>query len=118
MLKQSAKWLKTFSLGITLKLFLTFWLVIISSVLISYLVTMQFRYAPTQEQANPQQLALLTKYQQKLAGKNQVRLRAIQKKFHKKHQLHLVIKNLANNNIYTPRARVWGKIKGYLKKHA
>jgi len=118
MLKQSSQWLKNFSLGISLKLFLTFWLVILSSVLISYLVTMQFRHTPTQEQATPQQLEILVKYQQKLAGKTQVRLRAIQHSFHQKHQQHLVIKNLSNNNVYTPRGRIWGKIKGYLKRHA
>lgn len=118
MFKQPSKWLKSFSLGISLKLFLAFWLVIISSVLISYLVTMQFRYTPTQEQANPQQLELLTKYQEKLTGKTNVRLRAIQHRFHQKHQQHLVIKNLSNSTVYTPRERIWSKIKGYLKRHA
>jgi len=118
MLKKTARWFKRLSLGISSKLFLVFWLVIISSVLISYLVTMQFRHNPTQEQANPQQLELLTKYQQKLAGKTQVRLRAIQHRFHQKHQQHLVIKDLNSNKVYAPRERVWSKIKGYLKRHA
>jgi len=117
MLAQAAKRLKHFSIGITLKLFLTFWLVIISSVLISYLVTMQFKHNPTQEQANPQQLELLTKYQQKLAGKTQIRLRAVQHRFHKKHQQHLIIKNLKSKQIYTPRERIWTKVKGYLKRN-
>jgi len=118
MLRQAAERLKNFSIGISLKLFLTFWLVIISSVLLSYLVTMQFRHNPTQEQANPQQLELLTKFQQKLSGKNQVRLRAVQHRFHQKHQQHLVIKNLDNNKVYTPRDRIWSKIRGYLNRHS
>ncbi len=79
---------------------------------------MQFRHNPTQEQANPQQLALLTKVQQKLTGKTQVRLRAIQHRFHQRHQQHLIIKNLSSNKVYAPRERVWSKIKGYLRRHA
>jgi len=67
MLKQVGKRLQSFSMGISLKLFLAFWLVIIASVVISYLVTMQFRHNPTQEQANPQQLTLLASYREKLA---------------------------------------------------
>ncbi len=116
MREQLKKRLKNFSLGISLKLFLAFWLVIISSVLISSLVTMQFRQQPTQEQANPQQLKLLTKYQQQLSGKRKVNLKAIQHKFHQRHQQFLIIKKLSTNQVYTPRKRIWAKVKNYLKK--
>jgi len=118
MLKQTAKWLKSFSLGISLKLFLAFWLVILSTGLISYLVTMQFRHNPTQEQANPQQLKLLTNYQQKLVGKKQVKLKAIQHRFQIKHQQYLIIKRLSDGRVYTPRKRIWSKVKSYLTRHA
>ncbi|WP_057831593.1 sensor histidine kinase [Colwellia sp. TT2012] len=117
MLKQLSQWYKNFSLGISLKLFLAFWLVILTSVLISYLVTIQFRHTPTQEQANPEQLKLLTNYQQKLAGKSHIRLREIQHKFHQKHQQYLIFKRLSTNDIYTPRQRIWSKVKNYLKRH-
>jgi len=116
MLKQG-KESKKFSLGISLKLFLAFWLVIITSVLISYLVTIQFRHSPTQEQANPQQLKLLNQFTLKLADKKRVKLKAIQSKFHHKYNQHLIIKKVSNNKIYSPRNRPWSKVKDYLKKH-
>ena len=116
MFKPVSKRLKDFSLGISLKLFLAFWLVIITSVLISYLVTMHFRHNPTQEQADPNQLKLLENYQQKLSGKRKVNLKALQHKFHQKHQQFLIIKKLSTNQIYTPRTRVWSKVKHYLKR--
>jgi len=106
-----------FSLGISLKLFLAFWLVIITSVLISYLVTMQFRHNPTQEQANPQQLKLLNQFTLRLADKKRVKLKAVQSKFHHKYNQHLIIKKVSNNKIYSPRNRPWSKVKDYLKKH-
>lgn len=118
MLKQAAKRLKDFSLGISLKLFLAFWLVIIASVLISYLVTMQFRHNPTQEHANPEQLKLLSKYQHKLAGKNKVKLKALQHKFHEENQQFLIIKKLRTSQVYAPRTRIWSKVKNYLKRRS
>jgi two-component system sensor histidine kinase CpxA len=108
---------KKFSLGISLKLFLAFWLVILTSVLISYLVTMQFRHSPNQEQANPEQLKLLDKYTQRLANKNHIELKAVQEKFRRKHHQHLIIKNLTTNHIYSPRKRGWFEVKSYLAKH-
>ncbi len=111
------KWLKKFSLGISLKLFLAFWLVILTSVLISYLITMQFRHTPSQEQVNPLQLELLSQYTQKLAGKKHVKLKAVQNKFHQKHHQYLLIKNLTTKQVHTPRKRIWVQIKHYLRKH-
>ncbi|MCJ8294585.1 MAG: ATP-binding protein [Colwellia sp.] len=111
------KWQKKFALGISLKLFLAFWVVILTSVLISYLVTMQFRHSPSQEQANPQQLKLLTLYQQRLAGKTQVKLKALQHRFHRKHDQYLIIKKIATNKVYAPRNRGWSQVKDYLKRH-
>lgn len=108
---------KKFSLGISLKLFLAFWLVILTSVLISYLVTMQFRHSPNQEQANPEQLKLLSKYTQRLANKNHIELKAVQEKFRRKHHQHLIIKNITTNHIYSPRKRGWFEVKSYLAKH-
>lgn len=111
------KWLKKFSLGISLKLFLAFWLVILTSVLISYLITMQFRHTPSQELVNPQQLELLSLYTQRLAGKKHVKLKAVQNKFHQKHHQYLLIKNLTTKQVHTPRKRIWIPIKHYLRKH-
>lgn len=117
MVKLPASQHKKFSLGISLKLFFAFWLVIITSVLISYLVTMQFRHSPNQEQAAPEQLALLGLYTQKLANKKQVKLNHIQREFHHKHQQYLLIKKISNNKVYTPRKRGWSEVRDYLKKH-
>jgi two-component system sensor histidine kinase CpxA len=56
---------KKFFSSISVKLFLTFWLVILTSVLISYLITTQFKQATTQLPANPEHVKLLKTYQQK-----------------------------------------------------
>ena len=116
MLKQG-KPSKKLSLGISLKLFLAFWLVILTSVLISYIVTIQFRHSPTQEQANPQQLKLLKQFTLRLADKEKVRFKAIQSKFHHKYNQHLIIKKISNNKVYSPRNRPWSKVRDYLRKH-
>jgi two-component system sensor histidine kinase CpxA len=108
---------KKLSFGISLKLFLAFWLVILTSVLISYLVTIQFRHSPTQEQANPQQLKLLNQITHKLLNKQKVKLKTVQNRFHHKYNQHLIIKKVSNNKIYSPRNRPWSKVKDYLKKH-
>ena len=117
MIKLPPAWSKKFSLGISLKLFLAFWLVILTSVLISYLVTMQFRHSPSQEQANPEQLKLLNQYTQRLADQNQVKLKTVQEKFRRKHHQYLIIKNITSNTVYAPRKRGWFKVKDYLAKH-
>lgn len=117
MIKASPSWHKKFSLGISLKLFLAFWLVILTSVLISYLVTMQFRHSPSQEQANPQQLKLLNHYTQELANKKKVKIKIIQSKFRRKHHQYLIVKKLSNNKVYAPRKRGWSEVKDYLVKH-
>ena len=117
MIKASPSWYKKFSLGISLKLFLAFWLVILTSVLISYLVTMQFRHSPSQEQANPQQLKLLNHYTQELANKKKVNIKVIQSKFRRKHHQYLIVKKLSNNKVFAPRKRGWSEVKNYLVKH-
>lgn len=78
---------------------------------------MQFRHSPSQEQADPQQLKLLTVYQQRLIGKTHIKLKAIQHQFHRKHQQYLLIKKVATNKVYTPHNRGWSKVKNYLKRH-
>ena len=108
---------KKFSLGISSKLFLTFWLVILTSVLVSYLVTIQFRHSPSQEQANPKQLELLHQYAQRLTNKKQVKLKALQKRFRHRHHQDLIIKKISNNDIYVPRKFLWSEVIDYLKKH-
>jgi two-component system sensor histidine kinase CpxA len=77
---------KKFFASISVKLFLTFWLVILTSVLISYLITMHFKQATTQLPANPEHLVLLKTYQQKLKEKNLVKPKVIQRQFYKQHQ--------------------------------
>lgn len=117
MLNRLKKWQKKSSLGISLKLFLAFWLVIITSVLISYLVTIQFRHNPSQEQANPQQLELLEKYRQKFSGKKQVKFKAMQRAFKQRHGQYLIIKTISTKKFYTPRDRIWNKVRSYLKNN-
>jgi two-component system sensor histidine kinase CpxA len=117
MIKLPLTWSKKFSLGISLKLFLAFWLVILTSVLISYLVTMQFRHSPSQEQANPKQLKLLNQFTQRLADKNKIKIKPLQDKFRRKHNQYLIIKKISSNNVYAPRKRGWSEVKNYLAKH-
>ena len=117
MFKLPFTWHKKLYFSIGLKLFFAFWLVILTTVFISYIITMQFSHSPSQEQANPKQLALLKHYAEKLANKKQVKLKAVQTKFHRKHRQHLIIKDINNNKVYTPRKRGWPVVKKYLKKH-
>lgn len=109
---------KKFSLGISLKLFIAFWLVILTSVLISYIATMTFRQSPIQEKAEPEPLALLTKYNQRLADKPKVNIKELQRKFHRKHNQNLIIKKLSNNKVINSRKRGWSPVKEYLSKHS
>lgn len=109
---------KKISLGISLKLFAAFWLVILSSVLISYLVTMTFRQSPIQEQATPEQLSLLNNYASKLDGKTKIKIKELQRKFHRKHNQDLIIKRLSDNKITQVNKRGWSPVKEYLKKHS
>lgn len=109
---------KYFSLGISLKLFIAFWLVILSSVLISYLVTMQFKHSPTQEQVDTQQLSLLSHYQKELKNRVPTTLQALQREFYKDNEQYLIIKNFSTHKIYTPKRRPWLKVKHYLRKYS
>ncbi|MBU2871538.1 ATP-binding protein [Colwellia sp. E2M01] len=108
---------KRFTLGISLKLFIAFWLVIITSVLISYLITMQFKQLPLQEQATPQQLKILVKFSEKVNDKEKVKLKELQRNFYRKYQQDLIIKRINNNRIYLPRKPGWFEIRNYLEKN-
>jgi len=109
--------LRKFFSSISVKLFLTFWLVILTSVLISYLITAQFKQATTQLPANPEHLTLLKTYQQKFAEKNRIKPKIIQRQFYKQHQKHLLIKKISNSKVYSPKSRSWSSVKKYVKRH-
>lgn len=102
---------------ISLKLFVTFWLVIISSVTISSFLTTQFTHTPTQQAPDAEQLALLEQFSQQVNQRNKRKIMELQRKFFKQYQQHLIVKKYNNNKIFTPRNRVWSKIRNYLKKH-
>ncbi len=106
-----------FYLGISSKLFITFWLVILTSVLISSLVTVQFRHTPSQEQINPLQSKLLTQYTRKFAHKKQINFNEIQNNFFRRYQQHLIIKKISNNKVTIPRKRGLSEVKNYLEKN-
>lgn len=105
-------------LGISLKLFIAFWLIILTSVFVSYLVTMQLKHSPSQQQANPKQLKLLNKYTSALDGQNNKNIQEIQNRFHRRHHKDLIIKQLDNNKIYLPRMRGKAEVEEYLQKHS
>ena len=69
--------IKNITFGISLKLFFSFWLVIISTILISFLITKQFRDSATQEPVDKKQLMLLTQFRDKLVIKAPMSLKAI-----------------------------------------
>ncbi len=85
--------------------------------LISYLVTMQFRQSPSQEQVNPQQLKLLNQYTQALAGKDNIKVRELQRNFRRKHHQDLIIKKVSNNRIFIHKMREKDEVADYLRKH-
>jgi two-component system sensor histidine kinase CpxA len=117
-------------LGISLKLFLAFWLVILSSGFLTYIITLQFKHTPHQELANPKQLVLLNQFSNQLSSKfnNHSRLnvqknvksdlKKVRSWFLRKYNQHLFIKDLSNNKVYSPRSRAWHRVSNYLKNNA
>ncbi|MBU2894522.1 HAMP domain-containing protein [Colwellia sp. D2M02] len=116
------KLFSSLNFGISAKLFLTFWFVVICSISISYVITLQLQHRPTQGVATPKQLHLLNQYatQQnkkiiKLANKEKkFNLKSLRNQFERKYQQHLLIKDLATNKVYLPRHRAWQGIEKYL----
>jgi len=78
---------------------------------------MHFKQSPIQEQANPKQLALLTKYTKNLSGQNHIKLKEIQRQFRRNNHQGLIIKKISNNQIYLHRKHARGEVKDYLMKH-
>ncbi|TYK64528.1 ATP-binding protein [Colwellia echini] len=109
---------KRFFIGISLKLFFAFWLAILTSALISYIVIQTFRHSPIQEEANPQQLEILNNLARKIEGKHTVKFQQLQKRFHKQHNQDLLIKKIGTAKLYSPRDHGWSNVRGYLKKHS
>lgn len=112
------KFIKKISLGISVKLFLAFWLVIISSGFISHVITLQFRQTVSQEIANTQQLALLNQFSKKIKKNHKLNLNKLQNKFIRKYNQHLFIKDLASNKVYIPEKGIWRRVENYLNKNA
>jgi two-component system sensor histidine kinase CpxA len=110
--------LKTLRLGISLKLFIAFWLVIISSVSISYFITLQFKQTPTQGVADAKQLLLLSQYAESLPKHRRTNLKDIRNTFIRKNNLHLIIKSLSTNKVHLARKRAWHRVHNYLKNNA
>jgi two-component system sensor histidine kinase CpxA len=111
-------WLKKLYPNISVKLFLAFWFAIALSFLASYLVTIQFRSAPIQQQVNTEQLTILNQFKPILEGKRRVQLQKLQLKFNKRHGQFLLIKNLKSNHVSLPRNRGWSKVKNYLASNS
>ena len=112
------QWYKKTSLGISLKLFLAFWLVIISSVLASYLVTIQLKHKPTQELVDLKQLELLTDFIQKTPKAKAIKFQTLQFRFNQHYKQNLIVKNLSNKKVYLPRKRAWAEVRDYLRTHS
>ena len=114
--------LRKIRIGMGVKLFLAFWLVIISSGVISHIITLQFKRTPSQEIANPQQLNLLNQFSNALAekgkGKRNQSIKALRNQFLRKHNQHLFIKDIETNKVYLPRKRSWLRVRAYLKNNA
>ncbi|NQY37893.1 MAG: HAMP domain-containing protein [Alteromonadaceae bacterium] len=109
--------IKNITFGISLKLFFAFWLVIISTILISFLITKQFRDSATQEPVDKKQLMLLTQFRDKLVIQAPMSLKAINKRFYKIHKQHLIIKHLTSQKVTIPNQRPWHEVKNYLENH-
>ena len=75
-------------IGMSVKLFLAFWLVIISSGLISHLITMQLKKTPSQTAANPEQLILLNQFSETLQQSRKQNFKALRNKFIRKYDQH------------------------------
>ena len=112
------KFIKTISIGISVKLFLAFWVVIISSSIISHVITIHFMKTVSQEIANPQQLTLLNQFSLKLRSNRKENFHHLQRKFIQKYNQHLFIKDLATHKVHIPEKGVWRRVEHYLQKNA
>ena len=104
-------------IGMSVKLFLAFWLVIISSGLISHLITMQLKKTPSQTAANPEQLILLNQFSETLQQSRKQNFKALRNKFIRKYDQHLFIKDIEKNKVYLPRKRAWHRVDNYIKNN-
>lgn len=104
--------------GLSAKLFLTFWAVVICSISISYIITLQLKQKPTQDIAIPEQLALLTQYVDRLTQQKKINVKSLRNRFERQYKHNLLIKDTKTNKVYLPRHRAWHGVHQYLTSHS
>ncbi|MGJ8693217.1 MAG: ATP-binding protein [Thalassotalea sp.] len=109
--------IKNILCGISVKLFFWFWLVIVSSVLITYFITLQFSDSTSIYAPNKYSKKILTKTSRQLMAAETFNINKVQKKFLKGYGGHLIFKDLITNKIYLPEGIQWKKVKDYLAEN-
>lgn len=104
-------------LGISVRLFIALWLVLIISVVATRFISEQINDMFDHGKADQQQLSLLKQTIKKIKEKNTESPRKIQLIFNKKTGQHLILQDLDNEKIYLPPGRHWHRLKYYLKRN-
>ena len=110
MLEQCQKFL----CSISVKLFLWLWLIIISSVVITYFITLQFGNSSSIGSPTKYTRGLLKITAHKLGEKKGVNIQKEQSRFNHRSGNHLILKNLETNEVLLPNDFPWLKIKDYI----
>ena len=109
--------IKNILCGISVKLFFWFWFVIVSSVLITYVITLQFSESTSIAKPSTFHKKVLAKTQKELVALDQLQIKKIQRRFLKKYNSHLIFKNLNNKRVFSPEGLQWKKIKTYISEN-
>ena len=105
---------KKFLCSISVKLFLWLWLIIISSVLITYFITLQFGNSTSISSPDKYTRGLLKLVAHKLSDKKGVNIKKEQSRFNNRSGNHLILKNLKTNEVLLPDNFHWLKVKDYI----
>lgn len=104
-------------LGISVKLFVALWLVIVISVFTTRFISEQINGMFDHGKADQQQLTTLKTHLKKIKEKGTDSPRKIQLIFKKKTGQHLILQDLDNEKVYLPPGRHWHRLKHYLKRN-
>lgn len=103
--------------GISAKLFFWFWLTVISSITMTYFITVELGTSSSISNTNKYNLKILNKAHKQLSNKATISIKKAQRDFYRKNNFHLIFKNVKNNNIILPKAGFWGKVEDYIQNN-
>ena len=109
--------INNFLCSISVKLFLWLWLVTITSISLTYFITVQLIPTTSISTPNKHSQSLLKSLANKINQKNTINIAKEQERFFQRTQQHLILKELSSNNIYFPKNTYWSNVKEYLSEN-